>query len=298
MSSRWLLPLAMLALPFQPAALGAAAAETPAAPDYMRYVEDSRAARLEVAIRSFRMPSGQQVDLVGVVHIADDAYYQRLNKRLEGYDSVLFELVGDPRSITETPPRVLKQIYEREYGAEISMSSLQISVAKYLQLTFQLGEIDYTRRNMVHADVSAAQFARMQQERGETMLTLLLRAMNAQFSGGANLAAMNELNLFALIRILLSPDSAAQFKMVLARMFDQAESLTQLMEGDEGSAVLGGRNEVVLAKLREILADRRQRRVAVFYGGGHMPGIEAALLGKLHASITGDEWLAAWTMPK
>ncbi len=32
----------------------------------MRYVEDSRAARLEVAIRSFRMPSGQQVDLVGV----------------------------------------------------------------------------------------------------------------------------------------------------------------------------------------------------------------------------------------
>ncbi|HXC59895.1 MAG TPA: hypothetical protein VN645_11300, partial [Steroidobacteraceae bacterium] len=39
-------------------------------PDYMRYAEDTRSARLETAIRSLRLPSGQQVDLIGVVHIA------------------------------------------------------------------------------------------------------------------------------------------------------------------------------------------------------------------------------------
>ena len=45
----------------------------PALPDYMRYAEDGRSTRLEIAVRSFRMPTGQQVELIGVVHIADDA---------------------------------------------------------------------------------------------------------------------------------------------------------------------------------------------------------------------------------
>jgi len=268
------------------------------APDYMRYAEDARSARLEVAIKSFTMPSGQQVDLIGVVHIADDAYYQKLNQRFDRYDAVLFELVGDAQRLTHTPPQVLKQEYERQYSSVMNMTALQIAMGKYLDLTFQLGEIDYTKRNMVHADVTAAQFAQMQQERGETMLTLFLRAMDAQFSGGTNIAALSDLNVFSLIRILLSPDSATQFKMALARVFDQSESLTQLMEGADGSAVLGGRNEVVVGKIQEILANRKQRRIAVFYGGGHMPGIEAALTGKLSAKATGEDWLAAWTMPK
>jgi hypothetical protein len=35
----------------------------------------------------------------------------------------------------------------------------------------------------------------------------------------------------------------------------------------------------------------------VLYGGGHMPGIEGALIHKLNAKVVGEEWLAAWTMP-
>lgn len=286
----------LAALIFQTALADGTGGQRPL-PDYMRYAEDGRSARLEVAIRSFRMPSGQQVDLIGVVHIADDAYYEKLNQRLDRYDAVLFELVGDPQRITQTPPQTLKQQYDQAYRGEFSMSALQIAVGKYLNLSFQLGGIDYTKPNMVHADVSTAEFAKMQEERGETMLTLLLRAMNAQFSGGANMTAITELNTFELIRMLLSPDSATEFKRVLARMFDQSESLTQLMEGEGGSAVLSGRNDVVTAKINEILANRRQRRIAVLYGGGHMPGIETALLNKLDARVVGEEWLAAWTMP-
>jgi hypothetical protein len=268
------------------------------APDYMRYAEDARSARLEVAVKSFKMPGGQTVDLIGVVHIADDAYYQKLNRRFDRYDSVLFELVGDPQRLMQTAPQVLKQEYDRQYAGVVSMSSLQIAVGKYLNLAFQLGEIDYTKPNMVHADVGTAEFAKMQQERGETMLTLLLRAMNAQFTGTADTAALSELDIFSLIRILLSPDAATEFKKTLARMFDQGEALTQLMEGEAGSAVLSGRNEVVVRKIQDILADHRRRRIAVLYGGGHMPGIETTLIGKLHAKPAGEEWLAAWTMPK
>lgn len=299
MSMRSFLPAAILvALSFQTAALAEPPPTAQPIPDYMRYAEDARSARLEVAIRSFRMPSGQRVDLIAVVHIADDAYYQALNQRFDRYDSVLFELVGDPKRLTETPPQVLQQQYEQEHDIAPNLSTLQRAVGRYLNLTFQLGEIDYTKKNMVHADASAAEFAKMQQERGETMLTLFLRAMNAQFSTGPDAPAVSELNTFDLIRILLSPDAATEFKKALAKMFDQSESIMELMEGSAGSAVLGGRNEVVMKKIREILANPQQRRIAVFYGGGHMPGIETQLTGKLHAKVAGEEWLAAWTMPK
>jgi hypothetical protein len=298
MSKRLLSLCAMLAaLVFQAAAL---AGETPAnpqpLPDYIRYAEDEHSVRLEIAIRSFRMPAGQQVDLIGVVHIADDAYYQKLNRRFDRYDSVLFELVGNPQRVTETAPQLLKQQSEQEYTG--ALSTLQQAMGRYLNLTFQLGAIDYTKKNMVHADTSAAQFARMQQERGENMLTLFARAMNAQLSRGTQDQVASELNLFALIRILMSPDAATEFKKVLAREFGQMEALTALMEGEQGSAILGGRNDVVVKKIQEVLANPKQRRIAVFFGGAHMPGIEALLTTKLKARVAGEEWLAAWTIPK
>ena len=262
-------------------------------PDYIRYAEDRHSARLEVAIRRFALPSGQTVDLIGVVHIADAAYYQQLNERFAAYDSVLFELVGDPRALTQHPPEKLAQS-----RPDNAVSFIQQAASKHLNLTFQLGAIDYTARNMVHADATAAEFARMQQERGENLLTMFVRAMQAQMNGTVSPAAMRELDTLALIRILMSKDSTTEFKKALARTFDQLESVSLAMEGNDGSAILSGRNELAVKKMKEVLANRKQRRIAVFYGGAHMPGIETILLTDLKAKISGEEWLAAWTMPK
>ena len=261
-------------------------------PDYVRYAEDKRSARLEVAVRTFTLPAGQTVDLIGVVHIADAAYYQQLNQRFAGYDSVLFELVGDPKALTQSAPGALAA-----QQTDSTVSLIQQSASKHLNLTFQLGAIDYTGRNMVHADASAEEFARMQQERGENVLTMFISAMQAQMGSGASRASMHELDTFALIRILLSEDSAMEFKKALAKNFDQMESMTAAMEGPKGSAVLSGRNEVVVRKLKEVLALKKQRRIAVFYGGAHMPGIESSLVKDLKAKPSSEEWLAAWTMP-
>ncbi len=256
-------------------------------PDYVRFAEDKSSARLEVAIKTLTMPSGQKVDLIGVVHIADDSYYQRLNERFTAYDSVLFELIGDPRSLTE------RANGNSRPGA---VSFLQQSASKHLNLTFQLDAIDYTAKNMVHADTTADEFARMQHERGENFVTLFARAMQAQLSGGMNRAAMREFDTFGLFRILMSPDSSAAFKKSLAKVFDEMESMTALMEGKDGSVVLSGRNAVVVRKLEEVLTRKKQRHVAVFYGGAHMPGIEMALVKDMGAEVSGEEWWAAWTM--
>src|SRR6185295_16246625 len=125
-------------------------------PDYIRYAEDATNSRLEVAIKAFALPSGQRVDLIAVVHIADAAYYQELNRRFAGYDSVLFELVGDPEAVTSSAP---SPEFQPGGGA---IGFIQQAAGEYLHLTFQLGAIDYTRKNMVHADASAQEFAKMQ----------------------------------------------------------------------------------------------------------------------------------------
>jgi hypothetical protein len=290
MQARFLPSLAILwSLGFHTAVL---AAELP---DYVRFAEDEKSARLEIAIKKFALPSGQQVDLIGVVHIADGSYYQALNERFDAYDSVLFELVGDPKILTGAPPPA-QQLGQQSGGGAISM--IQQAAGKYLKLTFQLDAIDYTGKNMVHADTTAEEFREMQAQRGETMMTLFSRAMQAQMSGQMNHAAMREFDTFGLIRILTSRDSTAAFKKSLAKMFDQMESIAAVMEGHDGSVVLSGRNDVVMKKVKEVLANRKQRRIAVFYGGAHMPGIEASLTKDLEAKTSGEEWLAAWTMPK
>jgi hypothetical protein len=226
------------------------------------------------------------------VHIADDAYYQELNRRFGAYDSVLFELVGDPKGLT-APSAVT---------SSSAVSTIQQTAGQYLKLRFQLDAIDYTRKNMVHADATAEEFDRMQKERGESMLTLFGRAMQAQMAadmtGSANTSTANGLDTFGLIRILMSRDSAAEFKKALAKMLAQTESLTATMEGENGSAILSGRNEVVGRKIKEVLANKKQRRIAVFYGCAHMPGIETSLVKDMKAKAAGEEWLAAWTMPK
>jgi hypothetical protein len=122
--------------------------------------------------------------------------------------------------------------------------------------------------------------------------------MQAQLNGEVNTAAMRELDTFALIRILLSPDSTAEFKKALAKSFDQMESMTAAMEGKDGSVILSGRNAVVMSKIKEVLAFKAQRHIAVFYGGAHMPGIESSLISDMKAKASGEQWLAAWTMRK
>jgi hypothetical protein len=290
MNARRLLLLVILV------ALGFQIAHAGELPDYVRFAEDEKSARLEVAIKTFTLPTGKTVDLIGVVHLADDAYFQELNKRFDAYDSVLFELVGDPKRLTEAAPLTEGQRKLQSGGG--ALSAIQQAAGKYLDLTFQLGAIDYSKKNMVHADTTAEEFETMQKERGETTLSLFARAMQVQLSGQIAPAAMSELNTFGLIRILMSPDSAAEFKKALAKTFDQMESMTSLMEGKDGSVILSGRNDVVVNKIKEVLAYKKQRRIAVFYGGAHMPGIESSLTNDMKAKPSGEEWLAAWTMPK
>ena len=78
----------------------------------------------------------------------------------------------------------------------------------------------------------------------------------------------------------------------------KAERTTTKLEGPGGSAILKDRNDVAFRKLKEVAAAKQGKRLCVFYGAAHMPGLESMILAELNGKETATAWLPAWNMPK
>lgn len=100
-----------------PAATGAGAVDEPR---YVRTVETPEAIRLEVSVRRFvhEDPTKPTITLAGAVHVADAAFYEALQAKLDEHDLVLYEgvtpegvsRIADPASLTdEDRARITKQ---------------------------------------------------------------------------------------------------------------------------------------------------------------------------------------------
>ena len=274
----------------------AAAATRSMVPDYVRIAEDEKSSRLEVKVGTFTLPDGRTVDLFGVVHLGDAAYYQEVDRLLAGYDAVLFELVGDPSALQKpADPAHADAPPARPHP----LRGLQKGIGNLFKLEFQLEQVDYTRRNFVHADATAEEFASMQAERGESMMKLLLRSlqMSSDPALQEKFKEANNIGLGDLVMLFYSGKSMQRIKLVFARLLADSEELLEGRMLDDNNAIIHGRNDVALKKLKEVLADPSNKRVAVFYGAGHMPSMEPDLMEQWQAQPTSETWLPAWTMP-
>jgi len=265
-------------------------------PDYVRIAEDEKSRRLEVKVAAFTLPDGRGVDLFGVVHLGDPAYYRDVNQRLEGYDAVLFELIGNPSALQKP---ALPSGDDVPPAGPHPLRGFQKGIGNLFKLTFQLEEVDYTKANFVHADATAGEFARMQSERGESMMKLLLKSlqMSSDPALQEKFKEANNIGLADLVMLYYSDKSMQRIKLVFARLLADSEEFLESKMLEENNAIIKGRNEVALKKLKEVLGDPAKKRVAVFYGAGHMPSMERELVGHWGARLAGESWLAAWTMP-
>jgi hypothetical protein len=264
--------------------------------------DDGDGGALQTSIVTYRNPAGVTVDLVGAVHIADQPYFDGLNKRLGKYDAVLFELVrpkggGIPGKREAKPDdgnagnAAAEPRMPRALGW---VGMLQRFLRDNLELRFQLEEIDYDRPHFVHADLELEEFLRMQQERGESFAKLMLQTMLRQLSRdplGTNQPSMAE-----LLMALQAPDRARQLKLVLARQFHQMEEMMSAFEGPDGSVIITERNKAAIKVLKDRIA-QGDRRLAVFYGAGHLPGMEKILTTEMGFQQVGDPvWITAWDL--
>jgi hypothetical protein len=241
---------------------------------------------LEVSIVRY-VPKDQKkkapiVDLVAAVHIADKSYYERLNKEFEGYDAVLYEVVA-PENV-----RIPKG-GGKGSGSFISM--IQKAMKDVLELEFQLDVVDYTRGNMIHADMTPAQFAESMNKRGETILGMVIRMMIASMNRDSQDGASEG----QLVMALFDKDRATALKRVMAEEFQSMDGMLSAMDGPDGSTLISERNKVALEVLRKQIG-MGKKKFAIFYGGGHMPDFDKRLREQFGLVPDGTRWVVAWDL--
>lgn len=250
--------------------------------------KDKKPVALETPIMRFAPAEGKRgqatVDLVAAVHIAEKSYYEQLNREFEDYDAVLYELVApDEANVPQ----------KDDPGSANPLSLLQNGMKDLLALEFQLKGIDYTVKNMVHADMSPDEFAESMEKRGESPMTMFARMLGyamSQQSGGGNGPSDGQLLL-----ALFDKNRTLALKRVLAEQFESSEGSFAALEGPNGSTLIAGRNKVAIEVLRKEIAAGK-KKIAIFYGAAHMPDFEAKLRDEFDMTPVSTRWLAAWNL--
>jgi hypothetical protein len=258
---------------------------------FVRFIESEDKAKLQTAVVRLVGRGGATVDLVGAVHVADKVYYQKLNRRFEGYDAVLYELVGDPADLAKLPDA-------KPDAEENPIRFMQGMIRSMLQLGFQLDEVDYSKANFVHADLSVAEFTRLQEERGESLMTFVERAFASEIKKAnegeeSNLA----LNAGELFKAMMSNDSADRMKMIFGKQLSSAEVMIEDIEAMGDTVILTERNKVLFERLKRALSDGG-KNLAVFFGAAHLRDVERMLVGELGFRRVQIEWVNAWDIKK
>ena len=237
------------------------------------------------------------VDLVAAVHVGDKAYYEELNKRFKKYDAVLYELVAERDVVPEKKAAGDKS----EHSV---LSSIQSSVGRSLKLDFQLEHVDYRAKNFVHADLSPEEFAERLAERGD-LLQMLYRTIVLELGKGKD-GANEEMQMQGrLLGTLLARDPALQLKRFFAKeMMNQMDDSVYVLGGEgsgdgcgngDGSALITDRNAAALRVLRQEMR-RGKKKLAIFYGGAHLPEFVKSLEGDFQMKQTGVTWIIAWDL--
>lgn len=256
--------------------------------NYIRFVETDEGAELQTASVSYSHPDGTTVDLIGVVHIGDQSYYEDFNTQFEAYDALLYEMVGgDP----DHPPT--KEDLQK--NKKNPLRFFQLLIAKMMDLSFQLDHIDYTADNFVHADMDFETFRRRQAEKGENILSLMEKSLAAQEAAAAE--GKKVFDIGEMLKLLNQTPGPEGTKLALGRQFQNIESVIAGMEGPDGSVLVAERNIAALVVLeRERKAGRKN--FGVFYGAAHLPDFDKRLREKLGFKRGEVRWNTAWDVDK
>ncbi|CAN6456433.1 unnamed protein product [Victoria cruziana] len=207
---------------------------------------------------------------------------------------------------------------------------IQRQMARVLSLDFQLDCLDYQGRNWFHADLDYETFKSLQLERGESFFTfardMTLRSTKAVLIPSAALEELGpwKSKLLWASRVLPMPlvglfiigsvcsqyeipsseyselkalsrlDFGSALKIFLAkRLTTEFSQVTAAVE--EKSVVIGERNRVALEALRKTL-DGGYKRIAILYGGGHMPDLGRRLREDFNMVPSNVSWVTAWSI--
>lgn len=253
----------------------------------LNHDDNGNATGLETSIVTFVSETNTEltVDLVGAVHIADRSYYDLLNREFQSYDVVLYELVAPegtrvPKDAKAAPTSVVG-------GAQVGMKSM-------LGLEHQLECIDYQKENFVHADMSPEEFETTMANRGESFTKMFFRMMGY---GLANQNGKGSGGDLQILMALFSSDRERLLKITMAEQLSGMEGQLDAIGGPDGSTIINERNRKAFEVLKKQI-DGGKKKIAVFYGAGHLPDMQVRLEKDFGLKKKSERWLVAWSLTK
>lgn len=277
---------------------------------YLRAMDDKEGGRiLQVAARTLVSPEkdGRKVTLLGVSHLGDAAYYEKIQQKLDAADLVLFEGVGFD-----------KKTQNKKEVEPSAVSELQISLARSMGLVFQMEAIRYDRPHFRNSDISPeALITRLQ---GGPLKAPGKGGPATKEEGATSEAEKGNLQSKEFIKALSGNSFVFNFLGKTLSFFGKNPQFRGMMKlamvetlGSVGGDVsrlakasgpdmekfmkvlLEDRNSIVFRDLRRVLKRKNApKSIVVFYGAAHMPDLENQLVSKLGFQTAGDEWFSAF----
>ena len=174
-----------------------------------------------------------------------------------------------------------------------AVSYFQNLMKNVLKLEFQLDRIDYTKPNMVHADMSPQEFSQSMKDRNESFLKMFFK-MFAQAMAMQS-KQKNMPNDAELLVALVAKDRDYRLKRLMAEQFENMEGQLSAISGPDGSTIITQRNKKALEVLRKQLTEGKQQ-LAIFYGAGHLSDMAERLESDFGMRQESQRWLVAWTI--
>lgn len=193
-----------------------------------------------------------------------------------------------PPKPVESGPKEEEDVSAKDDVSFSILRGMMTGLGSYLRLEYQTDGIDYHTKNFVHADVSLAEFQRLQDEKGESFGTMFQKAFQASLTRGPQ---KDEEPTGGQLLLALLGDSSG-IKIAMARMLAKAEDLSEDLGFGSDSVIVGERNRVALEVFdREVKAGRKN--MGLFYGAAHLADLEKRLEQRGYQR-TGERWLTAW----
>lgn len=256
-------------------------AEAPAT-EHIRVERSENKVKLQTAVT--RLNRGPiNVDLIGAVHIADEAYYKKLNTLFTEYDVLLFEMIGGENLGNG---RAIPKGDEAGKGSLNMLNTAYEKMQSMLDLKGQKDLIDYSPENFVHADLTIAEFHKLQSERKESIFGFMMKQAFEPQTG-------NQPSTAGLLLALISRDSD-RLKL---------QFVDSLGEGDNRIGSIAGENVIITDRNLKCLAviqdqiKAGKKKIGIFYGAAHFPDMEKRLK-EMGFKQEKQDWLDAWVIEK
>ncbi|KAK2350239.1 hypothetical protein P8452_14854 [Trifolium repens] len=307
--------------------------------DFMRFKKgiDGSTGLLQTAVVSYKkkfpwslFKPFLQVDLISTIHIADEEYFLSLQKELESYDCVLYEMVASKETLANMRNAKKRLKGSQTRGFNI-LGFIQRQMAQILRLDFQLDCLDYQTENFQHADLDYETFQLLQQAKGESLFSfakdMTIRSTKAMLQpsipedldpwrskllwasrvlpmplvglliiGGVCADVGSPTSDYPEIEALSRLDLSGAMKVFLAKRL--TSELTQnTADVEEKSVIIGERNRVAIENLKSAM-DKGNNKIAILYGGGHMPDLGRRLREEFDLVPSNVEWITAWSIRK